>query len=182
MVGTAFSFQGNERDMMLLSLVADDKSPAGSYNYINRKDVFNVSVTRARNKQLVYYSFDPKQLNFESTLDQFFDFYDKYQNHKIEAFDKNEFCSEIEDYISQFGYQTWQQFTVSGVNVDVLAQKNDNFIAIDLVGFPGEVGDFYALERYKMLERGNIKLFPLPYAYWLYDKAFCLKAIEKICK
>ena len=62
----------------------------------------------------------------------------------------------------------------------MLAQKNGQFIAIDLVGFPGDVGDFYKLERYKMLERGKIKLFPLPYAYWLYDKEFCLRAIENL--
>ena len=182
MVGTAFSFQGNERDLMMLSLVVDNNSHAGSYNYINRKDVFNVSVTRARNKQLVYYSFDPKQLKFESTLQLFFDFYEKYTTHFIEEFDKNEFCNEIETYIAKFGFETWQQFEISGVKIDVLAQKNGHFIAIDLVGFPGDVGDFYKLERYKMLERGKIKLFPLPYAYWLYDKDFCLKAIENLCK
>jgi hypothetical protein len=67
------------------------------------------------------------------------------------------------------------------VSIDVLAQKNGHYIAIDLVGFPGEVGDFYKLERYKMLERGGIRLFPLPYAYWLFDKDFCLKAIEQLC-
>ncbi|MFK8044125.1 MAG: AAA domain-containing protein [Crocinitomicaceae bacterium] len=181
MVGTAFSFQGNERDLMMLSLVVDDKSSSGSFNYVNRKDVFNVSVTRARNKQLVYYSFDPMNLKFESTLQLFFSFYEQYTTHSKATFNKDKFCKEIQNYIAGFGFETWQQFEISGVSIDVLAVKDGQYIAIDLVGFPGDVGDFYELERYKMLERGKIKLFPLPYAYWLYDKSFCLRSIEKLC-
>lgn len=181
-VGTAFSFQGNERDVMLISFVVDDKSHAGSFNYINRKDVFNVSVTRARNKQLIFHSFDPKLLKYESTLQRFFDFYEKYNPWSLDHKDINVFCNEIELFIKQFGFTTWQQFDVSGVVIDVLAYKNGKYIAIDLVGFPGSIGEFYPIERYKMLERGGIKLFPLPYTYWLHDKAFCLSAIEELCR
>jgi superfamily I DNA and/or RNA helicase len=181
-VGTAFSFQGNERDTMLLSLVLDDDSHSGSFNYVNRKDVFNVSVTRARNKQLVFYSFTQELLKFNSTLQLFFEFYEKYNPWVLESKDLNEFCGEIELFVQRFGFQTWQQFNISGVNIDVLAYKSGKYIAVDLVGFPGDVGDFYKIERYKMLERGGIQLFPLPYAYWLNDKELCLKAIEKLCQ
>jgi len=180
-VGTAFSFQGNERDTMLLSLVVDGDSHAGSFNYINRKDVFNVSVTRARNKQLVFHSFNPDSLKQQSTLQRFFEFYEKYNPWILESKDLNDFCGEIESFVEQFGFQTWQQFNISGVKIDILAYKNGKYIGIDLVGFPGDIGDFYKIERYKMLERGNIQLFPLPYAYWLNDKELCLSAIEKLC-
>ncbi len=180
-VGTAFSFQGNERDVMLISFVVDNESHAGSYNYINRKDVFNVSVTRARNKQLIFYSFKPALLKYESTLQKFFDFYERYNPWDLDKKDVNVFCEEIEQFIQEFGFKTWQQFDVSGIKIDILAYKNGKYIAIDLVGFPGDIGEFYTIERYKMLERGNIKLFPLPYAYWLHDKEFCLGAIEKLC-
>ncbi|MGV6861058.1 MAG: AAA domain-containing protein [Putridiphycobacter sp.] len=181
MIGTAFTFQGNERDLMILSFVVDDQSVAGSYNYINRKDVFNVSVTRARSKQIVLYSFDYAKLKHQSTLGQFFQFYQKYASEYYPKFDKDEFCLEIKNYIQQLGFDAWEQFSISGVNIDILAQKDNQYIAIDLIGFPGSIGDFYPLERYKMLERGGIRLFPLPYAYWLYDKSFCLKAIENLC-
>jgi superfamily I DNA and/or RNA helicase len=181
LVGTAFSFQGNERDIMMLSFVVDDNSHTGSLNYINRKDVFNVSVTRARYKQLVFYSFNPINLKSDSILEHYFNFYKKYKKEYFVETENNHYCDEIEQFVSKFGYDTWQNFEVSGVKIDILAQKNNQYIAIDLIGFPGKIGDFYPLERYKMLERGNIKLFPLPYAYWLYDKAFCLKAIEQLC-
>jgi len=181
LVGTAFSFQGNERDIMMLSFVVDDDSHTGSLNYINRKDVFNVSVTRARNKQLVFHSFNPDKLKSESVLGHYFSFYKKYKKEYFVETENDDYSSEIENFISDFGYDTWQNFEVSGVKIDVLAQKNNQYIAIDLIGFPGKIGDFYPLERYKMLERGNIRLFPLPYAYWLYDKSLCLKAIEQLC-
>ncbi len=180
-VGTAFSFQGNERDLMFLSFVADGESHSGTYNYINRKDVFNVSVTRARFRQIVFHSFSPKGLRFDSTLGQFFSYYEQLANPQHVNEVDNRFCEEIEHYFRKFGYQTWQQYEISGVIIDVLAEKDGQYIAIDLVGFPGSVGEFYPLERYKMLERGNIKLFPLPYAYWLYDKSLCLKSIEQLC-
>ena len=181
-VGTAFSFQGNERDIMFISLVADDETHAGTLNFMNRKDVFNVSVTRARFRQIIVHSFTPNNLKFESTLQKYFAYYQHQLNHNETKGEEDQYCKEISKYFEGVGYKTWLQYEISGVSIDVLAEKDGSYIAIDLVGFPGSVGDFYPLERYKMLERGNIRLFPLPYAYWLYDKQICLNAIEALCQ
>lgn len=50
-VGTAHSFQGEERDIMLISWTVADNSPVQSFTFINNPNLFNVSITRA-NKQI----------------------------------------------------------------------------------------------------------------------------------
>lgn len=177
LVGTAFSFQGNERDLMLLSLGLDDKSLGGSFTFLNRKDVFNVSVTRARNKQIIFYSFDPNKLNPNSTTAHFFRHYTQKLKDDKGRSTRDEFCLEVETILNDAGLETWTNFGISGIEIDLLFKKDERFIGIDLIGFPGEMQDYYSLERYKMIERGNIQLFPLPYVLWLGDKEKCIKAI-----
>jgi len=46
--GTPYAFQGEERDIMLISSGVDKDSVGGTYLYLNRPDVFNVALTRAR--------------------------------------------------------------------------------------------------------------------------------------
>lgn len=53
-VGTAHSFQGEERDVMLVSWTVADNSPFQSFTFINNPNLFNVSITRA-NKQIRNY-------------------------------------------------------------------------------------------------------------------------------
>ncbi|NQZ75795.1 MAG: AAA family ATPase [Ekhidna sp.] len=55
--GTAYSFQGEERDIMLLSMTIDDASHHSAVIHLNKPDVFNVAITRARSLQNIYISF-----------------------------------------------------------------------------------------------------------------------------
>ncbi len=182
LVGTAFSFQGNERDMMLLSLCLDSKSLSGSFIYLNRNDVFNVSITRARNSQFIFYSFDEKLLKNGSTIESFFRFYKIELKDDVGAGSKDEFCTEVSSELSKNGFSIWKKFELSGTWIDILICKDQDYIGIDLIGFPGEMEDYYSLERYKMLQRGKVRIFPLPYALWLADREKCIKAICDLLK
>lgn len=179
-VGTAFTFQGNERDVMLLSFCLDNEALGGSFTFLNRKDVFNVSITRARNVQYIYHSFDPSRLKTDSTIANFFRFYDKNLEDDLGRETIDEFCLEVAELLNNKGLKTWTNFNVSGVSIDLLTQVDDQFIGIDLIGFEGEMEDYYSLERYKMIERGKIKLFPLPYPLWMGDRELCLAAITNL--
>ena len=63
LIGTPFQFQGEEKDVMMISFVVDDQSHPSTYLYLNRPDVFNVSVTRARSLQHLFTSVTLDQLN-----------------------------------------------------------------------------------------------------------------------
>jgi superfamily I DNA and/or RNA helicase len=66
-LGTPYHFQGEEKDIMLLSFVVDNDSHHASLNYLNKDDVFNVAITRARYQQYLFVSINPKVLK-EDTL------------------------------------------------------------------------------------------------------------------
>lgn len=52
LVGTAHSFQGEERDIMLISWTVSNNSPVQNYTFINNPNLFNVAITRA-DKQVI---------------------------------------------------------------------------------------------------------------------------------
>lgn len=181
-VGTAFTFQGNERDTMHISLAVDNDSASGSFTYINRQDVFNVSITRAKNSQLIYYSFEENTLKSQTLLAEFFRFYNKDLVDDLGKASIDEFCLEVGHVLKENDYPFWTNFEISGTHIDILTVVDNRFYGIDLIGAPGEMEDYYSLERYKMIERGKVKLFPLPYAIWLGDKEKSIEAVLNLLK
>lgn len=176
-VGTAFTFQGNERDLMHISFALDDTAASGSFTYLNRKDVFNVSITRAKNRQLIYHSFSEARLKPNTLLAHFFRFYKHDLSDDVGQLTVDKFCLEVGHVLKEKGYPIWTNFEVSGVQIDLLTAVDGQFLGIDLIGYPGEMEDYYSLERYKMIERGKIKLFPLPYSLWKGDNEKSVAAI-----
>jgi superfamily I DNA and/or RNA helicase len=57
-VGTAHTFQGDEKDVMLISWVVTPTSPRQNHTFINNKNLFNVAITRACNSCISYTSVD----------------------------------------------------------------------------------------------------------------------------
>ena len=55
-VGTAHTFQGDERDVMLLSLTIAPNSHHQSIMFAQKPNLFNVAITRARKKLIAYIS------------------------------------------------------------------------------------------------------------------------------
>lgn len=55
-VGTAHSFQGEERDVMLISWAIADNSPVQLFTFVNNPNLFNVSITRAQRAVINYIS------------------------------------------------------------------------------------------------------------------------------
>jgi len=53
-VGTAHSFQGDEKDVIIFSPVVSDDMPEGTINFVNgNKNLLNVAVTRAKQKLII---------------------------------------------------------------------------------------------------------------------------------
>lgn len=58
LIAMAHSFQGEKRDVMFLSFAMDPASHLVTLRFLNRPDVFNVSITRIRIEQRFYVSCD----------------------------------------------------------------------------------------------------------------------------
>lgn len=55
-VGTAHQFQGEERDIMLISWVVSENSPIQQFTFINNPNLFNVAITRANRQVFNFFS------------------------------------------------------------------------------------------------------------------------------
>jgi len=182
MTGTAYSFQGQERDIMLLSMALDNNSHHSAFIHCNKADVFNVSITRAKKKQVVFHSLDHTSINTKYLIRNFLERYTskKYftSTHTTSVDEKDKFLLEINTELKNSGYNTWPGFFIAGQVVDILVQKGDKYFGIDLIGFPGQYEAAFTLERYKMLKRASLEVFPVSYIDWLTRKEMCLEAID----
>jgi hypothetical protein len=181
-IGTAFSFQGEERDIMFLSIVVDKDTNASAFTYMQRDDVFNVAITRARFRQIVYHSVQPADLKFGSTLHYFL-------SQEIEKLDRktteietvdDEFANSVKDVLESHGITVWPAFPMTGTIIDLMVGFENNFVAIDLIGFPGAFEGSCTFDRYKVLSRAGIGVFPLAYAHWKFNQKECLAELLSV--
>ena len=182
LVGTPFNFQGEERDVMLLSFVLDNAAHSSAFQYLNRADVFNVSITRARVLQRVYTSFDPAQFSFQNLV---FDYVNSLrQSGPTTALTPdappNDFMLEVADTLLDFEVrQLYRAYPIAGVEIDiVVVNKTGQTCCIDLVGYPGEYEDVLPLERWRMLERVGMRVFFLSYSRWYFERERCVAALR----
>ena len=170
-VGTAYSFQGDERDAMYISFAVDQQSHHSAFHHINKDDVFNVSITRARNKQFVYLSLTERDLKGGSLLRSYLSKSNDTLKSKFNGtISHDEFLKQIKTVLKEWKIEScWTGFSIAGLKVDLLIKHNDRYLGIDLVGYPGEFEDIFGIERYRILNRAGIKVFPLPYSDWYFE-------------
>ena len=179
-VGTAHNFQGSERDIMYLSLSVDNLTPAGAFNFINRADVFNVSITRASKKQHIIHSFDPELLKEGSLLGQYF-FQGKIGNTSSKTNQEYDaFMKSVVHYLDVAAIPHWPLYQYAGITIDILIKKKNRYIALDLIGHPGEVQGAFSIERYKTLYRCGIHPVPIPYSKWKFDSSSVLERLRAL--
>lgn len=175
--GTAYSFQGEERDVMFLSMCVDIKSHSAAYYHLNKPDVFNVSVTRAKHKQYVFLSVSANDLK-DSVFRNFLTFDWRKQSIYSELELKEEFATSVAESLANLKIETKAAYPVAGRKVDFLCKLNNQYFGINLIGYPGEFKDGQSVEELQLLYRSGLKVFPLPYTYWYFDRDTCLQEIK----
>ena len=178
-INTPYGFQGDERDIMILSFAVDNDSNHMSFRYLSKFEVFNVSITRAKVHQYIIHSVNTNLLKTDSLLGQYiesFETINKTQKHKKHEI-KNIFAQEIKSELENKGFKVWIGFNVAGLNIDLIISKNNKNIGVDLIGYPGVYEEAFTLERYKMLNRAGLPTYPIAYSYWKADKNACLELI-----
>lgn len=180
-IGTPFSFQGEERDLMYITFTIDNNTSSSVFQYLDREDVFNVSITRAKKKQFLYYSFSPKGFKNKHLL------IDYYSHSQI--FDTG---LKTTNYVDYFANQVYEEllhlgvkkediminYILAGYVLDIILTINNKLICIDLVGYPGELEKTFSINQYKTLFRTKVSIITIPYAYWQVNKEACLQHIR----
>ncbi len=173
---TPYGFQGEERDIMLISFAIDNQSKRAA-SYLNKPDVFNVCITRAKQQQWIMLSIDEQQLAASNLLRMYIDSIDAFKAQHTLASQIDDFQVALSDSLQPLGIEVWPGFQAAGTEVDLLCRKNDRYLAIDLIGYPGPWHDFFEIDTYKLLQRAEIEVLPISYGLWVVDKQSCIKQI-----
>lgn len=168
LVGTPFHFQGEERDIMFISFTIDSDAHYGSINYLNREDVFNVLVTRARNMQFLFTSIESSLLPKNSLLREYLEYDHEYREVTPSKDIYDDFQHEMVQYLNDSGYnEVYTSFTVSGVQIDLTLVHNEQFYCIDLIGYPGEFEAQFSVRNIEILNRMEVPVYFIPYSSWV---------------
>ena len=179
LVGTPFHFQGEERDVVFLSFVVDDKTHHSTHTYLNREDVFNVSITRARNRQLVFTSIQALDQNPNNLLTKYLSHMDLELDLSAGDDVHDEFAQEIVELLQSWGIsQIFKSFPVAGVDIDIVAVHNGKTHCIDLIGYPGLFEAQFTPAKIRRLARMNHDVFFLPYSSWYLEKEVVMKGLK----
>ena len=177
--GTAHSFQGEERDVMLLSFCLDEQGHATGFNHINRPDVFNVSITRAKSAITVFTSFSINKMDRNAYLRRYLEMVEVEMKQPPKSTNEHDvFLKEVQGLCGAQQWETRVGYEVADLSLDLLVLRADGqLVAIDLIGYPGVFEEALSLSAYKVLHRAGVRTFPLAYTFWKLDREKCEQAV-----
>lgn len=188
LIGTPYSFQGEERDVMYISFTFDSNTHPSVYQYLNREDVFNVSITRARSTQKIFLSTAVENINSRYLVSKYLSFVTNGNPalppiQPVTSYSEDQFLNEVTKTLRNMGVENiYKDYHIGGTEIDLLCIHNDQTVSIDLVGFPGAYENTFNFERYKMLFRVNIRIIVLPYSAWVKQRDRCVEVLRQSFK
>lgn len=174
--GNPYAFQGDERDVMLISLVkAPDQNDIEksimplTINRKENKQRVNVAMSRARDKEILFHSFLREELANENDLRaQMMDWFYNPQKEEIkwgrealqEEFNRgraSQFEVDVGNIILNKGYKVIPQFEVAGYRIDLVVQGENARLAVECDGdqYHGPDKWIEDLERENILRRAG---------------------------
>jgi very-short-patch-repair endonuclease/cellulose biosynthesis protein BcsQ len=195
--GTSAQFQGDERDVVVLSLVdapSPDRTPLPLRNDERFKQRFNVAASRARDQLWVVYSLDPandlKEGDLRRELIQF-----ALQVHsdpesvmQIPEAERTEspFEREVLEYLVHRGYRVRAQWPVGSYRIDLVVEGETIGGKIRRVAIECD-GDRYHpiekipedLERQAVLERLDWRFIRIRGSEFYCDRASTMQRVER---
>lgn len=182
-IGTAHSLQGDEKNIILLSLSIDPNYHHGTLRFLEQPNVFNVSITRAKDKLIVFSSVKNTDLP-HGILNDFLTYAEKTIDEKIsdDLYD-SKFEKEVATALRNMGYKVWPQFKVAGFKIDLVVGNNDNFIAVECDGPTHfdveERAPYHDSWRQGILERAGWQFVRISHREWENDKKEALMRVAK---
>ncbi len=180
-VGTAHSLQGDEKDIVILSLSLDPKFHHGTLNFLEKPNVFNVSITRAKKRLIVVSSVKTDDLP-NGLLKEFLIHASQVPASEIP---RGIFDSKFEEQVSQAlertGLKVWPQYQAAGFYIDLVVGDGKSWIAVECDGpthFDMKEGqNFYDVWRQNILERAGWRFIRISHRDWERDSN---SQIEKV--
>lgn len=178
-IGTAHTFQGDERDIILMSWAFAPNSFPQSLTFLQKPNLFNVAITRARYKVINFVSRDPKDLQ-EGLFRDYMAYIEEYQNkqHALNNPDideniyKNKLEREIAQTLRELGHKVRAGVEIAGLSADLLV--DDKFV-IEVDGVEdSERPTVSNMKKQSIIERSGFNVNRVTYREWQYSSKACL--------
>lgn len=181
-IGTAHTFQGDERDIMMISWAIADNSYVQSLMFMQKPNLFNVAITRGRNKVINFISRNPRELP-EGHFRNYVSFMQEYQNRKQamlsgeidENIYKNPLEREVAEKIRELNHKVVAGADIAGLSADLLV---DNKFVIEIDGVEDKNTDRISnMKKQAIIERSGYKVKRITYREWYYSPKACLDRV-----
>lgn len=190
-IGTTYDFQGDERDVIILSMVTSKLQEDGEINRImalTKKEFersYNVATSRAKEQVILVYSVALEDLNKECLRYKLISYYTNYNSEKELAKEKlfeSDFEKDVYKMLKTRGIELIPQFKVGKYRIDfVVENANGKRVAIECDGDKYHTIEDYEkdIERQDVLERCGWKFIRIRASQYYYNQD---KTINKIIK
>jgi very-short-patch-repair endonuclease len=188
--GDAYSFQGDERDVMFLSMVSAPNMRSGVLNKTSDRQRFNVAASRARDQMLLFHSVDLKDLNSECMRSHLLRYCLDPQRTRasmVEAegifdhYGSSEFHKEVHRLITSRGYRAVPEYRVGThpYRIDTVVEGIHSRLAIECDGDQWHGVDRWEadLERQQVLERAGWKFWRIRASVFYRDKDKAMQSL-----
>ncbi len=181
MIGTSHTFQGEERDVMFLSFAVCGQTSHAAHYFLNKADVFNVAVTRARLGQMVYTSQPADAIKQDTLLKKYLLAISDAGEEQMPDADhpQDKFLNRVCDELEKLELRYYKAYPIAGIIIDIVLERNGLCYGIDLIGFPGAFQSRISLERFRLLQRAGLSIFPLPFSKWTLERDRCLQDLKR---
>lgn len=140
--------------------------------------MFNVAITRAREQQHLFVSVAAQELPSNSLLRLYLESSRQFNARHRQNDQLDQFQRQLCDALAGHNIETWQGYEIAGTEVDILCRWQGEYLALDLIGFPGPWMDFFELDTYKILQRAKVPMLPISYGLWLKNPSACIERIR----
>lgn len=188
-VGTAHTFQGDERDIMMLSWAVANNSFNQSLTFLQIPNLFNVAITRARKKQIIFLSKDPKTLP-PGLLRDYIEYVQTYiaRNKLVEDGDiddniyKNAFEKEVAASLRAEGFNVTAGRVVAGLSADLLVTDPiGRSIIVECDGVSDNARCTKTpIAKQTLMERTGTLVERISFREWYTSQQGCLERIKTI--
>lgn len=185
-VGTAHTFQGDERDIMILSFAVAENSFVQSLTFLQKPNLFNVAITRARKKLITFISRDPKELP-SGLLKDYLEYTQRYiDSAKDDEFQKNKFKNVFEQTIAQAfimeGFDVRAGFEAAGVKPDMLVKDElGTQVIVEVDGVEDSIrSNINDMKKQTILERAGYKVTRISFREWEHSSQACVDRVRQL--
>ncbi len=181
-IGTAHTFQGDERDIMMISWAIADNSFVQSLMFMQKPNLFNVAITRGRNKVINFISRNPRELP-EGHFRNYVSYMQEYQNRKEalnsgeidENIYKNSLEREIAEKLRELDHKVIAGSDIAGLSADLFV--DDKFV-IEVDGVEDKSKSYISnMKKQAIIERSGYKVKRITFREWQYSQKACLDRV-----